>query len=132
MVVEYQLMITAGLFCASTLSLVCVVLKLANGWRLVRLNSPKNGHLKNESTNIHRFLLFINAVIAGAHAVAFFFLPESPRWLVEHGRAEDARNALERIYTVQAWLEYEYDEICAHHQLWQVAMLMTRRQKFCE
>ena len=44
---------------------------------------------------------------------AFLCLPESPRWLVEHNRIDDARGTLKRMYTVQAWRDYELDEIVA-------------------
>jgi SP family myo-inositol transporter-like MFS transporter 13 len=56
------------------------------------------------------------AVPAVIQFVAFFFLPESPRWLVEHGREPEAKMTLNRMYTVQAWRDYELDEIVAQHE----------------
>jgi SP family myo-inositol transporter-like MFS transporter 13 len=52
--------------------------------------------------------------LAGLPSVIQFFgfigLPESPRWLVEKGRIEDARKALQTIRKVQG-VENEMKEI---------------------
>lgn len=43
-----------------------------------------------------RWMLGFAAVPATVLGIGMFFLPESPRWLVEHGRIEEARTVLSR------------------------------------
>uniref|UniRef100_A0A914X0S3 Major facilitator superfamily (MFS) profile domain-containing protein n=1 Tax=Plectus sambesii TaxID=2011161 RepID=A0A914X0S3_9BILA len=46
--------------------------------------------------------------------IGFFFLPESPRWLAEHGQMEEAEKVLDRIYNGQEeWSRFEMNEIKA-------------------
>ncbi|CAJ0565449.1 unnamed protein product, partial [Mesorhabditis spiculigera] len=52
------------------------------------------------------------AIPAGIQFVVFFCMPESPRWLYEHGRIEDAKSVLDKIYNGdKAWIEYEVAEL---------------------
>lgn len=44
-----------------------------------------------------RWMLWFGAVPAAVLAIGTYFLPESPRWLVENGRIGDARSVLARI-----------------------------------
>ena len=46
--------------------------------------------------NNWRWMLGLGAVPGIALAVGMFFMPESPRWLLEHGREDAARESLER------------------------------------
>ena len=44
--------------------------------------------------------------------IGFFFMPESPRWLIEKRRNDEALKVLRRIYGgAEEWVQYEYDEI---------------------
>jgi sugar porter (SP) family MFS transporter len=47
-------------------------------------------------TNNWRWMLGLGAIPGVALAVGMFFMPESPRWLVEHDREDDARDVLDR------------------------------------
>jgi sugar porter (SP) family MFS transporter len=44
-----------------------------------------------------RWMIAVGAVPAGVLFLAMFALPESPRWLVAHGRPDEARKALARV-----------------------------------
>ena len=44
-----------------------------------------------------RWMLWFGAVPAAVLAAETYFLPESPRWLVENGRTEEARHLLSKI-----------------------------------
>ena len=46
---------------------------------------------------LYRFMLGLAAIPAVVRFVAFFFLPESPRWLVGRGKREAARAVLLRL-----------------------------------
>lgn len=58
----------------------------------------------------HRFMLGIAALPALVRFVAFFFLPESPRWLVGVGKVVKARGVLRRLRGGQN-VEKELQEI---------------------
>jgi len=47
-------------------------------------------------SNNWRWMLGLGAVPGVALAVGMFFMPESPRWLVEHGREDAGRDSLKR------------------------------------
>ncbi|MFC5971114.1 sugar porter family MFS transporter [Halomarina salina] len=57
-----------------------------------------------------RWMLGFGAVPAVALGVGMYFLPESPRWLLEHDRTEEARDVLTRIREHGA-VEEEIEEI---------------------
>lgn len=48
--------------------------------------------------------------------VAFFFLPESPRWLVEKNRVKEAERTICLMHKSEAWRQYEMSEIVAQHE----------------
>ncbi|XP_060932071.1 proton myo-inositol cotransporter-like isoform X2 [Limanda limanda] len=57
-----------------------------------------------------RFMLGLSIVPAVLQFVGFFFLPESPRWLLQKGRSQEALQALSKIRGGQN-VEEEYDTI---------------------
>ncbi|XP_019935028.2 proton myo-inositol cotransporter-like isoform X1 [Paralichthys olivaceus] len=57
-----------------------------------------------------RYMLGLSIVPAVLQFVGFFFLPESPRWLLQKGRSQEARQALSQIRGGQN-IEEEYDTI---------------------
>lgn len=66
----------------------------------------------NDSTGEQwRWMFAVPAILAAIHFVAFLFMPESPRWLVEVGRAPEAFEILKRLRTGDS--QVEFDEIQA-------------------
>ncbi|KAL6106290.1 slc2a13 [Pungitius sinensis] len=59
-----------------------------------------------------RFMLGLSVLPAALQFVGFLFLPESPRWLLQKGRSQEARRALSRIRGGRSVGE-EYDSIRA-------------------
>lgn len=57
-------------------------------------------------------MLGLSIVPALLQFIGFFFLPESPRWLLQKGRSQEARSVLSRIRGEQS-IDEEYDAIKA-------------------
>lgn len=75
-VVGFQLMITFGMWIASVVGASLSYLKSSLSWRL---------------------MLGLAAVPAGVQFIGFYFMPESPRWLVSEGREVEAFESLTEI-----------------------------------
>ncbi|WP_157975624.1 sugar porter family MFS transporter [Brachybacterium sp. YJGR34] len=89
LMVAFQLMVAIG----QLISFVCgLVLAEAGGWRLMF------------------FLAVIPAVVL---AIGMVFLPESPRWLIERGRRDEALRTLRRLRPHGADIEAEAEGIAA-------------------
>ena len=56
------------------------------------------GYLLSDRANGWRWMVGLGAAPACVQLLILAFLPESPRWLVKHGRADDARLLLYKIY----------------------------------
>ncbi|KAM9352661.1 proton myo-inositol cotransporter-like [Symphorus nematophorus] len=57
-----------------------------------------------------RYMLGLSVIPAVLQFIGFFFLPESPRWLLQKGRSQEARQVLTRIRGGQS-VDMEYDAI---------------------
>lgn len=55
-------------------------------------------------------MLGLSVIPAVLQFVGFLFLPESPRWLLQKGRSQQARRALSRIRGGRS-IDEEYDTI---------------------
>jgi MFS family permease len=82
-------------------------------------------HFVNESYQ-WRLNFIIATAIALALLVSLLFLPESPRWLVEKGRKEEAAKILERIHRTEA----DPDGIIAHAEMVQIAAQVEAERSF--
>mmetsp|Transcript_155374 Transcript_155374/g.286356 ORF Transcript_155374/g.286356 Transcript_155374/m.286356 type:complete len:504 (-) Transcript_155374:54-1565(-) len=86
----YQLMITVGIFTASFLNWMLV--EGENGWRLA---------------------ILVQLVPASALLLGMLCLPRSPRWLVNRGHFEEARDVLKSLRDSDAEADDEFQEIVA-------------------
>jgi MFS family permease len=68
-----------------------------------------NWSLKGVGDN-WRWMLGLAAIPGAALAIGMLFLPHSPRWLMDHGREDEAREVLERLRATDA-VDEELDEI---------------------
>lgn len=57
-----------------------------------------------------RYMLGLSCIPAVVQFIGFFFLPESPRWLLQKGRSQEARQVLSRIRGGRS-VEREFDAI---------------------
>ncbi|MGX1115081.1 sugar porter (SP) family MFS transporter [Streptomyces ambofaciens] len=87
LMVLFQLMVA----CGQLIAYVC-------GWAL-------------SDTGGWRLMFGLAVVPAVALGVGMLFLPESPRWLVEHGRREEAATVLTRLRSPGTDVHQEIDEI---------------------
>jgi sugar porter (SP) family MFS transporter len=61
--------------------------------------------------NDWRWMLGLGALPGAALAIGMFFMPESPRWLVEHDRTDEAKAVLQRARRNEDEIDEEIDEI---------------------
>ncbi|KAL3989923.1 Sugar transporter family protein [Acanthocheilonema viteae] len=64
-----------------------------------------------------RLMFMFAAVPALVQLIGFFFLPETPRYLINHKREKEAQEVLRRLYSNdKEWITYEMDEVTREMQ----------------
>ncbi|KAM3728500.1 Proton myo-inositol cotransporter hmit-1.3 [Dirofilaria immitis] len=64
-----------------------------------------------------RLMLTFAAVPALVQLIGFLFLPETPRYLINHGRGKEAQEVLRRLYgNDKDWIAYEMGEVMREMQ----------------
>uniref|UniRef100_A0A0R3RR09 MFS domain-containing protein n=1 Tax=Elaeophora elaphi TaxID=1147741 RepID=A0A0R3RR09_9BILA len=64
-----------------------------------------------------RLMFAFAAIPALVQLVGFFFLPETPRYLINHGREKEAQEVLSRLYgNDKEWIAYEMGEVTREMQ----------------
>ncbi|KAL1601382.1 hypothetical protein SLS60_006294 [Paraconiothyrium brasiliense] len=79
------------------------------------LTHGTNTSISNTDNNQWRIPLGIQVVPAGILGALILFFPESPRWLVDHGRREEGLQTLARLHSNgvldDAWVQEEFHQI---------------------
>jgi hypothetical protein len=74
-----------------------------------------NLHLPDTDNNQWRVPLGVQIIPAGVLALLILLFPESPRWLIDHGKSDQALTTLARIHASgdeqDIWVLAEYEQI---------------------
>ncbi|KAK3082741.1 hypothetical protein FSP39_003942 [Pinctada imbricata] len=76
----------------------------------ILISSVVAGLFSSDEDNGWRYMFGIGGVPSLLQFIAFFFLPETPSWLVSHGKLEEAKTTLNKIRRSQN-NELEFDEL---------------------
>lgn len=76
----------------------------------ILISSVVAGAFSTDKENGWRYMLGLAGIPSIIQFIGFFFLPESPRWLMAKGREEDARKALMKIRETDD-VQTEFDQI---------------------
>lgn len=76
----------------------------------ILLSSIVAGAFSTDKEKGWRYMLGIAGVPSAIQFVGFFFLPESPRWLMNKGKVEKARKVLEKLRSTKK-VDHEFKEI---------------------
>nr|OQO28253.1 hypothetical protein B0A51_04343 [Rachicladosporium sp. CCFEE 5018] len=99
-----------------------------------------NRNFPDDSSKQWRISLGIQLVPAGVLALLMMLFPESPRWLIDHDRADEGLRTLARLHAhgneQDPWVRAEYDQICEtiayehQHEAKSYVELFTNRSSF--